>query len=202
LAALPNLNGLSAEGVRLTAANLRPFRNRPNLDLRADYDRSDAGLREYREAGVLHILCALEELPGPGGEFLRTLDLTGSPVSDAGLAALADLPGVECLLLGDTAITDEGLKHLGGPRDLVELRLNATAVTDLGVRQLAGISNLKFLDLAETKVTDAGLQELQALKRLRVLNLLSTPTTEAGRRELRRALPDCELGACRTRFPR
>lgn len=200
LAALPNLTSLSATGIRLTPDDLAAFRDRPALSLRADFDRSDAGLRRYRDAGVLHLLCDYPADPERPGRTVRTLDLSGAPVTDAGLAALAELTLLERLRLNNTAVTDDGLKHLAVLPGLVALDLDGTRVTGPGLRHLAGLTWLERLDLSGTDVGDAGVKELLALQRLRRLNLASTGVTDAGLEDLAKlaGLKEVELFGNRT----
>jgi hypothetical protein len=57
-------------------------------------------------------------------------------VTDAGLARLQGLPGLEELSLRGTEVADAGLAHLRGLSRLQELDLNGTRVTGAGVATL------------------------------------------------------------------
>ena len=61
------------------------------------------------------------------------LDLSDTSVSDAGLAHLSGLTGLQRLYLSDTGVTDAGLAHLTGLTGLHVLYLYRTRVTDAGV---------------------------------------------------------------------
>jgi internalin A len=92
---------------------------------------------------------------------MRTLVLTGTPITDAGLAPIARFTALERLSLADTPITDAGLKHLQSLSSLARLDLNKTRITDAGLAHLKGLNKLSYLSFAGTKVTDAGVRELQ-----------------------------------------
>ena len=69
--------------------------------------------------------------------------------------------------LTGTQITDAGLAHLASLSKLRELWIGQTAVTDAGLEHLSGLKNLETLDVSGTKVTLEGFQRLkQALPRL------------------------------------
>jgi len=72
----------------------------------------------------------------PGLMNLRSLDLTDSEATDAGLEHLKGLSGLSTLYLSGTQVTDAGLKHLEGLTNLRELNLYGTRVTDEGVNEL------------------------------------------------------------------
>lgn len=61
--------------------------------------------------------------------------LSGTSLTDEGLANVADLDHVIWLNLKDTAITDQGLAHLKGLKELKKLHLERTGITDLGLLQ-------------------------------------------------------------------
>ena len=144
------------------------------------------------------------------------LDLCGSDVTDAGLAALRDLTQLETLDLRYTFITDEGLAHLGELENLTELHLGGfsrnvgTRITDRGFEHLRrmknltrlslggtnvgndsmkivrGMTGLKHLELWQTKVNDDGLADITALAELEHLDIYSTQTTNLGIGHLQR----------------
>ncbi len=69
------------------------------------------------------------------GNLLR-LDLSGLPITDAGLARLNGQTQLKALYLFDTQVTGAGLKHLHGCTGLRLLQLTAAPVTDAGVAAL------------------------------------------------------------------
>jgi len=90
------------------------------------------GLTGYAVDDATLAAAHLDRLPD-----LRSLDLSDSRVTDAGLAGLAALTGLEELvLIGDIGITDAGLAHLRGLARLRKLDLRSTRVTPAGVARL------------------------------------------------------------------
>lgn len=97
---------------------------------------------------------------------------------DAELAKLAALaPNLRWLDLTGTGVTDQGLAQLAEMPHLTRLHLARTAVTDAGLLQLAGLGELDYLNLYGTPVTDAGLERLKPLHKLRQLYLWQTGVT-------------------------
>ena len=116
--------------------------------------------------------------------------LSGTKLTDEGLAHAAPLKKLVWLNLKDTAVTDAGLQHLAGLTDLTRLHLERTAVTDAGLVHLKGLANLQYLNLYGTKVTDAGMDHLAGLKNLKRLYLWQSEVTDEGADKLAKALPD------------
>jgi hypothetical protein len=67
---------------------------------------------------------------------LETLDLSGTDISDAGLARLSTLRNLKSLHLNGTAITDASLPILRGLPALIELDVTDTKVTPKGAASL------------------------------------------------------------------
>jgi hypothetical protein len=67
---------------------------------------------------------------------VRTLDLRGTKVTDAGLASLRKLPKLRTLDLEGLSVTDAGLASLGQLDDLLSLNVARTAVTEEGLLML------------------------------------------------------------------
>ena len=146
------------------------------------------------------------------GQAVRSLNLYGTKITDAGLAHLTGLSDLQTLNLNDTAIGDAGLESLRGLPRLRELSLFHTRITDAGLAHLkgmvslqiltvsgdisdaglahlAGLPHLQNLTLSGEKITDKGLQPLKGLRELHELFLTGTSVTDAGAEELRKALP-------------
>ncbi|MFO0914972.1 MAG: discoidin domain-containing protein [Pirellulales bacterium] len=119
--------------------------------------------------------------------------LSGTGLTDDGLAEVAKLSNVIWLNLRGTKITDAGLAHLANLKSLRKLHLEKTAVTDAGLAHLAGLENLEYLNLYGTQVTDAGLQQLKGLKSLKKLFVWETPVTAAGAADLQAAIPELKV---------
>jgi mono/diheme cytochrome c family protein/YHS domain-containing protein len=94
---------------------------------------------------------------------------------DAELAQLAPLAAnVTSLNLSGTGVTDAGLATVAGMHNLQRLRLERTKVSDAGLRQLAKLRHLDYLNLYGTPVTAAGLKSLRGLPSLHQLYLWQT----------------------------
>ena len=99
---------------------------------------------------------------------------------DAELAKLAALaPNLRWLDLTGTGVTDKGLAQLAAMPHLTRLHLARTAVTDEGLLQLAGLGELEYLNLYGTPVTDAAFDHLKPLHKLRQVYLWQTGVSPA-----------------------
>jgi hypothetical protein len=100
-----------------------------------------------------------------GDEFFGAVDfvaLRSRPEAiDDSLESFKGLAQLRTLLLSETGVSDAGLAHLRGLTHLRRLSLNRTNVTDAGIVNLYGLAELESLELAHTKVTDAGVKDLQ-----------------------------------------
>ncbi len=168
----------------------------------ASWDITDDGLAH------LEVLPRLEELnlasntlvTGAGFahvnrmERLRTLVLSGTRVTDAGIATLAH-PRLEELFLPNR-ITAAGLRRI--EQNLPRLRrLYYPCPGDmeaLGI--VAGLSNLELLDLSESRnLSAAALARVGALQELRILYLNDAGITDADLKEIQNpALEELSLG--------
>ena len=120
----------------------------------------------------------------------------GARFGDTELAALRPLaPQTVWLDLSGTGITDAGLATVAQFRNLTRLHLNRTRISDNGLKQLAGLEQLEYLNLYGTSVTDDGLQSLTSLKKLRTLYVWQTTVSSSGLERLRSALPRLEVDA-------
>ncbi|HZW08382.1 MAG TPA: c-type cytochrome domain-containing protein [Phycisphaerales bacterium] len=109
-------------------------------------------------------------------------DLLGAAVTDGDLALLRGLePTLVSLNLSGTSVTDEGLAGVGAFARLERLHLGRTAVTDAGIAHLAGLQALTYLNLYGTGVTDQALVRIADLPRLRNLYVWDTAvSSQAG----------------------
>jgi hypothetical protein len=134
---------------------------------------------------------------------LQTLDLSGTPVSPAGMAHLSRLTRLQEL---HVCTTDAGLLPLKGLTGLRKLYLEGPKWTDAEraavelmeahfgmlpevLRRAGGVTDLAHLDLSRWEITDAGLAQLKGLRTLEELGLRRTAVTDAGIDDLRKALP-------------
>jgi hypothetical protein len=135
---------------------------------------------------------------------LTRLELSGTMISDAGLASIRNLQSLERLNVCLTPVTDGCLKHLAGLTNLRRLVICSTMVTgsgfrdvpdwpriesinlhscpvsDEGLAALSRFANLQRLEIVHSKVTDAGLKHLGKLTNLRQLHVASHGTTRHG----------------------
>ena len=156
-------------------------------------------------------------LPQAYQNEVAEVSLTGTKVTDAELAHLGALTGLQKIRLYDTRLTDAGLVHLkcltklkklelshnqvtdvgvAHLREMIGLQrlgLSGTQVTDAGLAQLQGLTGLQWLTLDQTQITDAGMSCLQRLTKLEVLSLRNTHVTGAGLAQLRETLPNCHI---------
>ena len=75
----------------------------------------------------------------------------------------------------DVEGTDALIASVGRLTGLNELDLSGTCVTDSGLRNLKGLTELRRLNLNSTSTSDAGLGQLRELKKLESLNWISHP---------------------------
>jgi uncharacterized membrane protein/mono/diheme cytochrome c family protein len=140
-------------------------------------------------AATLHVLIRSLSPEGPWVEV--NARPAGKAFGDAELAALSAIaPAVQWLDLSGTSVTDAGLAALAPMRRLERLRLDLTKVTDAGLKRLAPLRQLASLNLRGTAVTDAGLADLRSLPRLRSLYVWQTAVTPAAVQALSLSLVD------------
>src|SRR5262245_23927314 len=105
-------------------------------------------------------------------------------VKDAALKHLREFKHLRTLNLSGTLITDDGMKELKELSALESLDLSRTKLTDAGISQLAGLSSLRDVNLRYVGVTDKSLAELKKHGELRSLDLGHGHITDAGRHAL------------------
>jgi len=118
---------------------------------------------------------------------VRFLNLSGTPVSDAGLACLAQMPRLKSLDLSNTFISNAGLKHVAQMTKLNHLDLSSTSIGDAGLKHIAQLPELRSVQLFQTLVTDDGLNELLPIKYLGGIGLHNTDVTTIGVERFRKA---------------
>jgi len=101
-------------------------------------------------------------------------------VTDAGLAHLKDLKGLQSLTLFNTPVTDAGMTHLKGLTGLRDLSLSCCKVTDAGLENLKDLVMLQTLNLDGTQVTGVGLKHLKGLTGLQNLNFHDSNLSDEG----------------------
>ncbi len=112
---------------------------------------------------------------------LTYLSVNG-PVTDAGIAKLAEFPNagiLKTLIVPSPETTDAAFAALPRFKSLVRFQLSSAKVTGAGLAHLKG-SNVESLHLCQAKLADAELAKLKDLPKLTVLDLTETTITDAG----------------------
>jgi sulfatase modifying factor 1 len=205
LSELAELERLDLAGTKVRGLGLSYLRHPDrvrHLDLSGTRvtDETLARLTPFTRLEVLRLgrtaVSRLDICSNLGG--LKELDLSDTPVSDAGLAGLSHRTGLERLGLADTLVTSKGVAHLTKLTNLKGLDLRKTVVDDDGLAHLAGLVYLEELSVGEGllagraapdaalgSITDHGLRHLAAMKRLQTLRLNQTGITGRGFSELK-----------------
>jgi hypothetical protein len=89
------------------------------------------------------------------------LDLSGTKVKDADLAALSSMKNLQSLILSKTEIGDAGMANLKNNTSLESINLYNTMVSDAGLANLSGLKALKKVFVWNSKATEAGAKQLQ-----------------------------------------
>jgi hypothetical protein len=122
---------------------------------------------------------------------LRTLRISGNPLNESDLTAVAKLSSLRTLVLAHAGITDDGVKQLATMHDITSIGLYSNAISDAGVAHLAGLKQLVHVGLSGNKIDDGAVRYLANLTSLESLNLQRTRITGEGLRWLAR-LPKLE----------
>lgn len=124
---------------------------------------------------------------------IRELDLSGSPVTEAGLRHLSKMPLVEAIDVSHLSFSEAALMGL---RELPRLRrltlLKAHFPTGPSLAVIGQLSHLEQLTLSETPIADADIAGLRHLPQLRELHLDGTRLTDAAFEHLA-TLPQLEV---------
>jgi len=92
---------------------------------------------------------------------LRSLELSGTHVSDDDLPIIARLKHLETLLLADTDVTNRGMRYLDTMPKLRTLSLRGTTITDIGLLALIEQRSLQQLDISDTGVTGRAIEQFR-----------------------------------------
>ena len=92
---------------------------------------------------------------------LTDLDLSRTEIQGRGLVHLANIQGLELLVLAPTAITPSALNAVRASRGIHALKLASTPIDDTAVEHLKTLTSLKRMDLSATNLTPAGMAELR-----------------------------------------
>jgi Ran GTPase-activating protein (RanGAP) involved in mRNA processing and transport len=127
----------------------------------------------------------LERYVSAQGAQLTDLDLSGTRISERGIASLSKAPHLARLLLNQADVGDSSLKTLGqlSLPGFHELNLEGTRVSDAGVAQLKNLP-LTVLNLSDTATTDGCMPYLQNMHSLQVLDANYTGIGDQGVKSL------------------
>lgn len=162
LKSLSALNYLNLSCTQITnrgLAALQGFKALTGLEISACDQITDEGL------------AALAGMPQ-----LKHLGIMGRQFSDAGMAHLKNMTGLESLELGG-GVSDAGLACLAGLQNLKELRLGGVGFRDAGLAHLAPLGQLRRLWL--TTIGDAGIRQLARLPALETLYITDPQVSPA-----------------------
>jgi hypothetical protein len=115
-------------------------------------------------------------------------------VDDTRVSELARIASnVVELDLSRTRVTDAGLAAVAEMKRLARLDLEGTAVTDAAVRRVQKLAELRYLNLVGTKVGDAALGEIAKMEKLEAVYLFGSEVSEKGVAELRAKRPSLKV---------
>lgn len=122
------------------------------------------------------------------------LNLGGTRITDASIAAFGSLQNLEMATLNFTGLTDEGVADLATAENLTYLGLNHTRLTDASAKVFLKLHQLEELALSNTQFSDLGLSLLvNALPNLKRLNLLETKVTAYSVDKFQSKHPNCRI---------
>jgi Leucine Rich repeat len=105
-------------------------------------------------------------------EGLRTISITGTKITDAGIAHLAGLSRLRVVYLQwDIHLTGACLVHLRDKKELTRmttLNLSGTSITDQGLVHLRALGSLAIVNPAGTRVTNQGIAESKTAATIQV----------------------------------
>ena len=133
-------------------------------------------------------LSILSDLPA-----LRDLTLADCEITDAGLSQVGRLKSLQVLSVRRCQVSDRGLPHLRLLHNLLVLELDSTSITDQGLIHLTNLRKLRSLSMTCTQLTDSCIPEIAQLSELRFLDVRRTGITRGGIKRLRTSLPRCHI---------
>jgi len=110
-----------------------------------------------------------------GSNYLDIAFITATNIRDADLAALLPLQKqILKLKLSGQPVTDSGLAIIAQCKSIIQLQLDHTKVTDKGMEYLKSLEQLRVLNLVGTDVTASGVLRLKDLKKILSIYLYQT----------------------------
>lgn len=111
---------------------------------------------------------------------LRTLELSGTAVTSAGLQYLTKCRNLEVLNICLTACSDDGFEHLAGMSKMKRMVICASQITGSGFKHLGGMTQLESINLHSAPASDEGLEAIGKLGSLLRLEIVHTSVGDAG----------------------
>jgi hypothetical protein len=117
---------------------------------------------------------------------VSTLNVSKTGVGGTGLAEIAGWTKLTSLDLSETKVDDDALAHLSKLTNLNSLTLDGCSLSGVGLGNLKDLAELQSLRLDKTKVDDAGLAKLPPLPKLKNLRLNDTQITDTSIEHLKK----------------
>jgi N-acyl-D-amino-acid deacylase len=204
LRSLTKLRSLDVRYTRVTAGGVDDSRRAlPNCDiefLESTPQVANSALRQSRPASNSQqaIAAWIEKLGGRSAireGAIREVDLSRTPVADAQLEHLVNLPALETLNVESTEVGDLGAAAIAKLTTLRHLNLSHTMTSDKGLAQLGKLGNLETLLAANSLVSGDTLGTLADMKKLTRVSLAGCPISDSDVSSLSKAtqLHDLDL---------
>ncbi len=145
------------------------------------------------EAAVRHLKAAGATISASADDEQLIVDFSQTKVGDEAIAWLRQVPGVQQLDLSGTRISDEGLARLSDMLPLEFLNLAQTEIGDRGIEPLMALPKLKYVILNGTKVTDRSLSMLAKSSSLEGVSLMETAVSAKAIEALKTLRPNCTI---------
>jgi internalin A len=120
----------------------------------------------------------LAELPPEVLQQVTALDLRDSQVNDPAAPLLAKFPALVELDLTGTAITNDGMKAVAQVPGLQRAVLDRMIIDGRGLTELSGHRQLRELSLVQTPLSDQSFQHLRQFDQLEVLRVSGSTTLQ------------------------
>jgi len=114
---------------------------------------------------------------------VRSLIINEGLMTDASFAQIANYKAPGWLVLSGMPLTDAGLKALAG-KEFPTLILDHTALTDQAFGVLTNIKGLEYVSLSDTKISGVGAGDLNGDPKLKHLDLSGVTLTQKGTQAL------------------
>ena len=124
---------------------------------------------------------------------LVDLQLDGLPVTEEGLGAIGSLPNLETLHLTRAHISGGGLSRLQALPKLASLDLDSSDLANNPLGSLAGAANLHYLSLRGISLSGDDLKALEALPRLQRLNIEACGLLDEEVEQFRMSRPEVKI---------